>query len=138
MSWLTERFKDVVHSSGLVQTVTDDITLDAGRDNNKIFVLGDAAPGTITLPAVSNAGFRATVLVGFAITTNAVLASAEGDNLEGCLTVAGAVVDVNAADQINFVATAENLGDRVDVISDGTRWHVVGWALTTGALTATG
>lgn len=138
MSWLTDRFKDVVHFSGLIESQTASQTLDAGTDNNKIFVLGDAAPGTITLPAVTNAGFRCTVLVGASLTDDGVVASAEGDNIEGCLTVAGAVVDVDAADQINFVDTAENIGDRVDFISDGTYWHVVGWALTTGAITATG
>jgi len=58
--------------------------------------------------------------------------------MEGSMIVAGAVVDVDAADQINFVATAENIGDFVEVFSDGTYWHVFGNALTAGALTATG
>lgn len=138
MSWFTDRIKDVVHSSGLIENVTAGKTCDANLDNGKTFILADAAPGTITLPAVTNTGFRCSVIVGAAITDNGILASAEGDNMEGCLTVAGVVVDVDAADQINFVDTAENIGDRVDVISDGTYWHVVGWALTSGALTATG
>lgn len=138
MSWLTERFKDVVHSSGLVEQVTAGKTCDAGLDNNKTFILGDAAPGTITLPAVTNTGFKCRVICGFAITTNAVVASAEGDNIEGAVMVASTVVGVDAADQINFVATAENIGDEIELISDGTYWHVRGSALTTGALTATG
>ncbi len=137
MSWLTDRLKDVVHSSGLVEQVTAGKTCDANLDNGKTFILGDAAPGTITLPAVTNTGFHCRVKVGFNLTTNGVLASAEGGNMEGCLTVAGAVVDVAAAGQVNFVQTADNIGDEVEVISDGTYWHVRGSALTTGALTAT-
>jgi hypothetical protein len=138
MSWITDRLKDVVHSSGLVENVTAGKTCDANRDNNKTFILADGAPGTITLPAVTNAGFRCTVIVGAAITDDGILASAEGDNMEGSLVVAGAAVTVNAADQINFVDTAENIGDRVDVISDGTYWYVTGIGLTSGSITATG
>ena len=136
-NWLSERFKDLVNFDGMVEVVTDGKTCLANKDNGKTFILGDAVPGTITLPAVTNTGFRCSVIVGFAITTNAVVASAEGDNIEGCLTVAGAVVDVNAVDQINFVESADNIGDRVDFISDGTYWHVIGWALSTGGITAT-
>ena len=137
-NWLTERLKDAAFFSGLVEQVTAGKTCDAALDNNKIFILGDAAPGTITLPAVTNTGFKCKVVVGFAITSNGVLASAEGDNLEGAVMVASTVVGVDAADQINFVATAENIGDWVEVFSDGTYWHVKGAALTTAAITATG
>jgi hypothetical protein len=58
--------------------------------------------------------------------------------MEGSLVVAGAAVTVDAADQINFVDTAENIGDRVDVISDGVLWYVSGVGLTSGSITATG
>ena len=124
-------------SSDRIQTITAGATLTAD-DNGSVFVLGDAVPGTITLPAVANAGFECKVYCGFAITTNAVVASAEGDNMEGAMMVASTVVDVNAADQVNFVATAENIGDWASFFSDGTYWYVDGRALTTGALTATG
>lgn len=137
-NWISERMKDVANFNGMVETVTAGKTCDANLDHGKTLILGDAAPGDITLPAVTNTGFKLTVITGFAITSASALISAEGDNLEGSMIVAGAVVDVDAADQINFVETAENIGDRVDVISDGTYWHVTGNALTTGALTATG
>jgi hypothetical protein len=124
--------------SGKVETITAGKTLTAD-DNGKVFILGDAAPGTITLPAVaSNVGFECKVIVGFAITSNGVVASAEGDNLEGAVMVANAVVTVDAADQINFVASAENIGDWASFVSDGTYWYVDGRALTSAAITATG
>ena len=122
--------------SGQVETITAGKTLTAD-DNGKTFILGDAAPGTITLPAVTNTGFYCKVIVGFAITSNAIVASAEGDNIEGCLMVASTVVDSNAVDQINFVASAENIGDWASFFSDGTYWYVDGRALTTAAITAT-
>lgn len=124
--------------SGSVSTAAAAATL-VTADNGKTFILNAAAGVTITLPAVTNTGWRAKFITGAAFaTTNFVVASAEGDNMEGSMIVAGAVVDVDAADQINFVATAENIGDFVEVFSDGTYWHVFGNALTTGALTATG
>ena len=60
------------------------------------------------------------------------------NNIEGALMVASTVVDVDAADQLNFIQTAENIGDWVSVVSDGTYWYADGRALTTGGLTATG
>jgi len=139
MSWLTDRFKDSVHYADLVEIITAGKTLTAAADNNKTFILGDAAPGTITLPAHS-AGFSCKVIVGFAITTNAVVTAnaADVDTMEGALMVASTVVTVDAADSINFVATAENIGDWVTFFSDGTTWFVDGRALTTAAITATG
>ena len=134
----------VTHFSGPLAVGADSVeVITAGKtltadDNGMTFILGDAASGDITLPAVTNTGFRCTVITGFAITSASALISAEGDNLEGSMIVAGAVVDVDAADQINFVETAENIGDFVSVFSDGTYWHTFGNALTTGALTATG
>jgi hypothetical protein len=124
--------------SGSVEVVAAADTLVAA-DNGKTFILNAAAGVTITLPAVTTTGWRAKFITGAAFaTTNFVVACAEGDKMEGSMIVAGAVVDVDAADQINFVATAENIGDFVEVFSDGTYWHVFGNALTTGGLTATG
>ena len=122
--------------SGKVQVITAGATL-TKDDNGSIFILGDAAPGTITLPAVTNVGFECKVICGFAITSDGVVASAEGGNMEGALMVASTVVSVPAAGQINFVDTAENIGDWATFTSDGTYWYVDGRALTTAAMTAT-
>ena len=124
------------NGASTVETITAGKTLTTA-DNGKTFILGDAAPGTITLPAVTNTGFTCKVICGFAITSDGVVASAEGGNLEGALMVASTVVTVAAAGQINFVDTAENIGDWATFISDGTYWYVDGRALTTAAMTAT-
>ena len=125
--------------SGSVETITAAKTLVA-NDNGKTLMLNNATGVTITLPAHS-IGLRFKFITGAAFaTTNfiVVAAATDLDTLEGSLIVAGAVVTVAAADQINFVATAENVGDFVEFFSDGTTWHVFGNALTTGGLTATG
>jgi hypothetical protein len=121
-----------------VETVAAADTLVAA-DSGKSFVLNAAAGVTVTLPAVaSSAGFKARFTVGAAFaTTNFIIASAEGTNMEGSVIVAGAVVTVAAASQMNFVATAENIGDFIEVWSDGTSWFVFGNALTAASLTAT-
>ena len=123
--------------AGIVEAITAGKTCTAA-DNGKVFILSDAASGDITLPAVTNVGWSCKVICGFAITSASALVSAEGDNIEGALMVASTVVTVDAADKLNFIQTAENIGDWVSVISDGTYWYADGRALTTGALTATG
>lgn len=122
---------------GAVKTVTGATTLTAA-DSGKTIILNATGGAVVTLPAKS-AGLKFKFIVGAAFaTTNWEITSAEGDNLEGSIIVAGAVVDVDAADKINFVATAENIGDFAEVFCDGTYWHTFGNALTATAMTATG
>ena len=120
-----------------VKTVTGVTTLTAA-DSGKTIILNAAAGVVVTLPAKA-AGLKFKFILGAAFaTSNWEITSAEGDNLEGSLIGAGAVVDVDAADMFNFVSTAENIGDFVEVFCDGTYWHTFGNALTSGGLTATG
>lgn len=84
-----------------------------------------ASGTTITLPAVTNTGANFRFAVGGALDTgNVIIASAEGDNIEGTLIVAGAVVDCDAEDFVNFVVDGENVGDYVEVMSNGTNWLI--------------
>lgn len=106
-------------------------------DNGKTILLGDAAPGDITLPAVTNTGFKVRVQCNFAITTSAAVVSAEGDNISGLLIVNGATVLAEAEDQINFILNLAEIGDYIDIMSDGTSWIVNGAAGAAGAITAT-
>ena len=127
----------VAVGSGQVTTPTGAVTLTA-NDNGRTIMLNAAAGFTITLPAVTNVGWRATFRTGAAFaTTNFVVASAEGDNISGSVIVAGVVVVAGAEDQVNFVATAETIGDFVELYADGTNWHVFGNAAVTAAITVT-
>lgn len=95
-------------------------------DSGTTIYMASSTGLTYTLPAVaSSAGtvYKFVVAAAFA-TSNAIIASAEGDNIEGALIVAGAVVDCDAEDFVNFVADGENLGDFVELRSDGTSWFI--------------
>lgn len=134
------------HNSGhdeklYVETIAAATTLDA-TDNGKVFILDAAAGATVTLPALDyNLKFKFVVGAAFA-TTNWVIASAEGDNINGIISDMGVTVaGVPAAgeDQINFVATAETIGDYVELVSDygNSQWLVSGACSANGGITAT-
>jgi len=101
-----------------------------------------SASGTVmTLPPIRDElSYKFRINGALLDSTNAsfVVDSYEGDNIEGTLIVAGAVVDCGAEDQINASSTAENIGDYFEVYSDGTQWLIGdSGALTAGALTCT-
>lgn len=127
---------DVVRIFRDTETITAAKTLTAA-DSGKTFWLDAAAGATITLPALKDGlNFKFVVADNFA-TSNWIVDSAEGDNIEGMVEVAGAVVVAAAEDQINFVATAESKGDFVQFECNGTNWFVSGQAALSGGITAT-
>ncbi len=116
------------------QTITGTSTLSASASN--VQLLGTSANmTTITLPAVTaKKGLSLRFQVSGALTGASVtIDSAEGDNIEGTLIVAGAVVDCDAEDQINIVTDGENIGDYVELMSDGTQWLLVDSGVLTAA-----
>ena len=119
-----------------VDQVTAAVTLTAA-DSGKWYVLAASAGVTVTLPAVSSGlNFRFVVANAFD-TSNYIIDSAEGDNIDGNLIVNGAAVAASGEDQINFVASAESVGDFIDIWSDGNKWYVWGIGNSAGAITAT-
>ena len=108
-------------------------------DNGKTFLMDAAAGKTITLPAVA-AGlkFRFVVTSTFE-TSNWIIDSAEGDNITGNLIVNGGAVPAAAEDQINFVNSAETVGDFIEIFADATnsQWIVWGIGAGAGGITAT-
>lgn len=111
-------------------------------DHNTHFILDAAEGATVALPALTD-GFYCKFSVGASFSsTNWVITSAEGDNMNGIIadlgdTVAG--VDVGAEDQVNFVASAEQIGDWADFYGDGgnSQWLVKGQCGINGGITAT-
>lgn len=124
---------DIIGPSAYTQTIKATTTL-RSVDSGYTFLL-DPTNGkgqTVTLPAAEK-GVEVRFIVSDAFATNNwIIDSAEGDNIEGTLVVAGAVVDCAAEDQINLVADGENLGDYVELYSDGTNWYI----MDSGVLTA--
>jgi len=105
------------------EAVTAANTLTVAESGKVSYLSGGAA--TSTLPAVASsdgAVFR--FVVGAAVSADIHIASAEGDNIEGSLMVAGAIVDCDAIDRIDIIADGENLGDYVELRSNGTKWFI--------------
>jgi hypothetical protein len=102
-------------------------------------VYSNAASGTtMTLPAATDGGSLKFFVSTAFDTANVVIDSAEGDNIYGTLHVDGGLVPCSAEDQINFVNTAETVGDYVDLYSDGTSWFIgSSMGSTTGSMTCT-
>ena len=125
--------------SGSVEVIDAAKTISAKTDNGKTFFLDAAGGATVTLPELHVGGRYKFIVTSAFATTNWVVASSEGDNISGNLLVAGAHVAAAAEDQINFVATAEGVGDWIELIADTTnsQWIVTGVGALTGGITAT-
>jgi hypothetical protein len=119
-----------------VQTLAAAATLTAA-DSGTTYILKAAEGKTITLPALKS-GINFKFIVGSAFATSDwVIDSAEGDNIEGLLIVNGASVVAAGEDQINFVNSAETVGDHVSLSCDGTNWYVSGAGNSAGSITVT-
>jgi len=127
---------DVLRIFNDVDSISSATTL-TGADSGKWYKLDNATGVTVTLPAVkSGLHFRFIVASNFA-TSNFIIDSAEGDNIDGTIVVNGASVNASGEDQINFVASAESVGDFIDLWSDGSKWFVSGIGNSAGSITAT-
>jgi hypothetical protein len=121
------------------------ITVDADKTISKdetgsAFLLSDATGHDITLPAVEKDLVYEFIIGSAFATDNWVVASAEGDNISGVIADLGSTVaGVIAAeeDQINFVASAETIGDTVKLIGTDSGWIVSGHCGANGGITAT-
>ncbi len=122
-----------------VKDVTGATTLTAA-DNGKIISLNAAGGAGITLPsATDNPGWTAKFVVSALFATSDWVITADPtDSLEGCLNIASTLTTVDAADSVTFEEGADNIGDWIEVVSDGTSWLVYGVGLNSSSLSSTG
>lgn len=107
-----------------VTTLTSDTTVTTAQSGT-VFNIGTAGVD-VTLPAPTAATgthYRFVVSGTFATTAMTIVAGT-ADTIEGSLIVAGAVVACDSADLISIAATSEDIGDFVDVYSNGTNWLI--------------
>lgn len=119
-------------------TATVTTTLTTAMSGETFYIAGTTS--TFILPATSIAsGSFYRFVVGGAMTGDATIVTSDGgNNIEGSLIVAGAVIDCDAEDTLTFVADGENIGDFVELYSDGTYWYIgSSGALTESKLTCT-
>lgn len=135
MATLTHVSNPVERARIDVATVTGAKTLTAA-DSGIVQVLSAAAGAQIDLPALE-AGLHFRFIVGdnFATTDWTVVSST--NVIQGNVDVNNSHVNGSDENTITFVASAESVGDFVDVVCDGTNWYVSGAANSTGAVTLT-
>jgi hypothetical protein len=131
---------DAKHNT-FTETLSADATLTAD-DSGKTFILDNATGETITLPALADGLIFHFVVGAVFATDNWIIDSAEGDNINGFISSMGATpaaVIAAAEDQINFVATAESIGDWITLTADSgnSQWIVEGACAVDGGITAT-
>ena len=108
-------------------------------DSGKVFKLSGSG-GTIYIPEPKE-GLRLRFVTSGVLdtaTTRLATPAAGNNKVEGSVIVAGAVVDADAGSNINFIHTSSNIGDFVELWSDGTSYFIFGNALSSGAITITG
>ena len=128
----------------IVESLTANKTLDV-YDTGKIFMLNKADGFTVALPDPTSAdmsGWHATFIVGTDPTTAYLISSIAADVMSGrVVDSSGGNEDEETAataSQFNFVANTAKVGDKLEIICDGAKYH--GYAITgaTGAGTFTG
>lgn len=126
---------DVERSLDKTATLAVASTLTAAT-SGYTYNLTAAAGAVIALPALK-AGLNFRFVVGSAFaTTNWTLVSSTSV-INGNVLVAGAHVAGASENTVSFVASAESVGDYVDLICDGTLWFVSGSGVTSGSITLT-
>ena len=119
------------------QVISSATTL-SGADSGKHFSLNAAAGAQITLPAVAtSAGFNFKFTVQALFATTAWTIKAASNVIQGGVIVNS--VNVPGADEntITFSASADTVGDFVELNCDGTNWYVSGLGTSAGAITLT-
>jgi len=125
-------------NDAFVKVIAADITLTAD-DTDKVLELNNATGEVVTLPAVADIklGWNVKVVVGATFATdNWTLVSAT-NVIQGHAIVHGSHVAASNDNTISFVASAESIGDFVDIIFDGTNFIVFGSGVTSGSITFT-
>lgn len=116
-------------------TPTAAVTLDAA-DSGKTIYLDAAAGFAISLPVVTN-GLKYKFIVGLAFATTDFTIVSTTNVIQGGAIVNSVFVPAVDENTISFVATAEAVGDYVEIESDGTNWYVNGVGAGAGSITFT-
>lgn len=117
-----------------IETLTADTTLTV-EDSGKTFLL-DAIGEVITLPAVAVGLHYKFKCIAATATSNWTIVSAT-DVIEGYASVNYATIVAANENTISLVAAAAIVGDEVELICDGTSWHVSGHGSAAGSITFT-
>ena len=128
---------DVIRQLDVMETLTSAATLTA-EDSGKVFILNAAAGAQITLPAVADAaGQNYRFIVGALFATTAWTIRAASNRIQGGVIVNSTLVPGADENTITFSASADTVGDFVELKCDGSNWYVFGMGTAAGAITLT-
>jgi hypothetical protein len=128
---------DVLRQVGVIETLTGATTLTA-EDSGKVFILNAAAGAQVTLPAVADAaGQNYRFIVGALFATTAWTVRAASNRIQGGVIVNSVLVPGADENTITFSASADTIGDFVELNCDGSNWYVSGMGTSAGAITLT-
>ena len=119
-----------------VETITGATTLTAS-DSGKLFTLSGSAGAQVTLPSVSIVGFNARFTVGATFATTNWTIVSPTSVIQGSADVNSTLVPGANENTISFVASAETIGDYIEIYSDGTNFYAYGIGAAAGAITFT-
>ena len=105
-------------------------------DSGKTIMLDAAAGFAINLPGVQ-AGLKYKFVVGSAFATTNFTVVAPADKIQGGAIVNSVFVPASNENTISFVATAESVGDYIELECDGTNWYASGNGALAGSITFT-
>lgn len=119
-----------------IKTIAAATTL-TDSDSGKVILLSAAAGKVVTLPSVAVKGFNVKVLLGAAFATTNFTIVAPTAKIQGGAIVNSVYVPAVDENTISFVATAETVGDYVELVSDGINYYVNGVGALAGSITFT-
>lgn len=119
-----------------VETITGAKTLTAS-DSGKMFTLSAGTGAQVTLTSVAIVGFNARFTVGTAFDTTNWTIKAGTSVIQGSADVNSTLVPASNENTISFVASAETIGDYIEIYSDGTNFYAYGIGAAAGAITFT-
>jgi hypothetical protein len=106
-------------------------------DSGNVFTLSATTGKVITLPSVAVDGFKAKFLVGAVFATTDFTIVAPTSVIQGGAIVNSVFVPASNENTISFVASAESIGDYINIVSDGTNFYVEGVGALAGSITFT-
>ena len=119
-----------------IKTIAVATTL-TDSDSGKVLILNASAGKVVTLPSVAIAGFNLKVIVGSAFATTNFTVVAPTAKIQGGSIVNSVFVPAADENTISFVASAESVGDYVEIVSDGTNFYANGVGALAGSITFT-
>ena len=133
---LTTTSDDVTRIIEDMSTIAVATTL-TSAESGLVFTIPAAAAGAaITLPSVAK-GLKYKFVVGGAFATTDWTIVAATDVIFGGAIVNSVNIPAATENTISLVASAETIGDWVEIVCDGTNWYVSGVGTSAGAITFT-